>query len=161
MTTYAQVTDGTITAVGGLPNAARRLDDGAWVLGLRDAPTRLVEACGWLPVVDTPKPPESDTTVHTRSVELIAGTPTVMWIGRLKTADELASDAIATESAQRTVNLTSAIGTLRQWSEDAGNMAVTSGNVVATTQIVVNRLSVFFDRFADLLEQQYGKQDVE
>lgn len=43
------------------------------------------------------------------------------------------------------------IKTLRQWATQAQNTTVTNGNAVATLQIVVDRLGLFFDRFADLL----------
>lgn len=91
--TYAQVTDNTITTIQGrLPKAARRLDDGNWVLGLADATPDLVEACGWHEVVDTVRPDDTDTTAHDRSIELVDGTPTVVWAERVKTADEVARD---------------------------------------------------------------------
>ena len=89
---YAQVTDDTITAVGGLPKGARRLDDGGWVLGLRDADISLQEACGWFQVVDVARPADTATDTYDRTVELLVGTPTVVWTVRLKTQAELDSD---------------------------------------------------------------------
>ena len=90
--TYAQVTAGTITAVQGQPPvAARRLDTQQWVLGLRDADPAVQEACGWFQVTDTTRPEDTPTTTHDRTLELIANVPTVVWVERAKTADELAS----------------------------------------------------------------------
>lgn len=86
---YALVTDGTIDRVGTLPKSARRLDSGQWVLGLRDASTELQEACGWFEVFNTDQPADTDTTTHDRSIELVDGTPTVVWTERDKTDDEL------------------------------------------------------------------------
>ena len=63
-------------------------------------------------------------------------------------------DAIAlaqTRFTQRT-NLANAITILRSWADQAQTTTVTSGNAVTTLQTVVNRLGVFFDNFADLLE---------
>jgi len=55
--------------------------------------------------------------------------------------------------ATREANLAASVATLRQWASDARGTSVTSGNAVATLQVVVNRLGVFFDQFADLLQQ--------
>lgn len=87
---YAYVTSDTIQSSGNtLPSAARRLDTGQWVLGLRDAPVSLQEACGWFTVTDTPRPTDTDTTTHDRSLELVGNVPTVVWTARPWTADEL------------------------------------------------------------------------
>lgn len=51
-----------------------------------------------------------------------------------------------------------AIATLRQWSLDAQGTTVTQGNAVTVLQVVVNRLGVFFDDFADLLEDQISRR---
>lgn len=89
---FALVTSNTIQAVvGKLPLAARRLDTGQWVLGLRDATVATQQACGWFAVVDVPRPAETDTTTHDRSVELVANAPTVVWTARPWTVDELAA----------------------------------------------------------------------
>ena len=89
---YAQVTDNTITAVGGLPKGARRLDDGGWVLGLRDADISLQAACGWLEVVDPGRPPDTETTTSDRTLELLTGIPTYVYTVRDKTDAEITSD---------------------------------------------------------------------
>lgn len=81
-----------IARIGAMPYSARRLDTGDWVLGLRDADPSLQQATGWYEVVDTPRPDDTPTTTHDRSVELVAGIPTVTWTERPFTAEEL--DAI-------------------------------------------------------------------
>lgn len=86
---YANVTHDTIQKVGTLPKSARRLDNDAWVLGLRDADTATQQATGWFEVTDTARPDDTDTTTHDRSIELVASVPTVVWTERDKTADEL------------------------------------------------------------------------
>ena len=88
---HALIIDGQIEAVGTLPASARRLDTDDWVMGLDTAPPELVAATGWLEVDDTPRPDDTATTTHDRSVELVDGTPTVVWTERDKTADELAA----------------------------------------------------------------------
>ena len=92
MTQHALVIDNQIQSIGRLPNSARRLDDGAWVVGLADATQALREATGWLEVVDTARPDDTDTATHDYSVELVAGVPTVTWTERDKTPDELAAE---------------------------------------------------------------------
>jgi hypothetical protein len=88
---FAYVTNGTIQAVGKLPVAARRLDTGQWVLGLRDAVAELQRACGWFAVVDAPRPADTDTSTHDRSIELVHGLPTVVWTEREWTDAEVAA----------------------------------------------------------------------
>jgi hypothetical protein len=67
---------------------------------------------------------------------------------------ELSEVAANQDRSNKRVNLSQAIATLRQWSDQAETTTVTNGNAVQTLQLVVNRLGVFFDRFADLLEVQ-------
>ena len=90
---FAYVTSGTVQATGRLPAAARRVDTGQWVLGLAAAPVELQQACGWYQVTDTQRPADADTTTHDRTVELVDGTPTVIWTERPKTQAELDADA--------------------------------------------------------------------
>ena len=90
---YALVIDDTIQAEqGSLPPSDRRLDTDDWVMGLATAPTDLQEACGWFAVVDAPRPPDTETSNFDRSLQLVDGTPTVIWTERPKTPDELESD---------------------------------------------------------------------
>lgn len=111
---YALVTNNTIQGVGRLPSSARRLDTGEWVMGLDTAPPELVRATGWYEVVDTPRPADTPTTTHDRSVELVNGIPTVTWTERDKTQGELDAEAerarfVAREQAKdRLVVLTAA-----------------------------------------------------
>ena len=55
---------------------------------------------------------------------------------------------------QKGTNVSQAVTALRQWATDAQNVTVPTGNAVATLQTVVDRLGVFFDRFADLIESR-------
>ena len=89
MSIYAFVTDSVIRRTGQLPRSARRLDTNQWVLGLSKADTATQEACGWYEVTEVSKPADTDTTTHDRSIELVDGTPTVVWTERDKTEDEL------------------------------------------------------------------------
>lgn len=156
--TFALIIDNTIRSVGSLPGSARRLDTGEWVMGLSSASTDLQEACGYFAVTAVERPADTATTTFDLTVELIAGVPTEVWTERAKTQEELDAEAAADRQATRVMDLTSSVATLRTWADDAAATTVTSGNAVATLQVVVNRLGVFFDRFADLLENQYGEQ---
>jgi len=90
--TFARIIDTTIDTIGRLPDSARRLDNDRWVLGLRTAPAELQQVCGWYEIADTERPADTPTTTHDRSVELVAGTPTVVWTERAKTDQELSND---------------------------------------------------------------------
>lgn len=90
--TYALIQDNQIQSIGSLPNSARRLDTQEWVMGLATAPPELVAATGWAEVVDTARPADTATTTHDRSIELVNGTPTVVWTQRAKTPDDLAGE---------------------------------------------------------------------
>jgi hypothetical protein len=86
-----------------LPDSARRLDTGEWVLGLRAyGSVEQQEACGYFEVADTERPDDTDTDTHVRALTLVDGVPTVTWTARPWTADELAARAAAvTETALR------------------------------------------------------------
>ena len=107
--TYAHITNGTVDTIGRLPNSARRTDTQQWVLGLATAPVELQRACGWYEVVDTPRPDDTPTTTTDRSVELVNGTPTVVWTQRNKTPDEIASDTATTNGETIRTQATAAL----------------------------------------------------
>lgn len=70
------------------------------------------------------------------------------------TTEELAEIEGNNDRQTKATNLSASIATLRTWSTEAAGTTVTAGNVVAVTQTMVNRLGIFFSRFADLLEVQ-------
>jgi hypothetical protein len=76
---YAQIIDGQIASIGRLPKSARRLDNGAWVMGLATAPANMQEACGYFAYTETERPADTETTTFTRSVEVVDGRPAVVW----------------------------------------------------------------------------------
>ena len=76
---------------------------------------------------------------------------------RPATADEIVRVDEQIDSDDRDTkgtNVSQAVTTLRQWAVDAAGTTVTTGNQVTVLQQVVNRLGVFFDRFADLIESK-------
>lgn len=152
---FALINSGAVKAVGRLPNSARRLDTGQWVMGLTSAPTALVEACGWFPVTDEPPTYNTTTEVLERgAVEVVDGRPLRAYTVRAKTAAELAEDAEVADRNAKRINVANAVATLRQWADDAENTDVTATNAVQVLNVLVGRLGVFFDRFADLIEAQ-------
>lgn len=95
MTTYALILDNEIQSVGGLPNAARRLDTGQWLMPHAGQWTDAqAAACGYLPVVETERPPDTETTTSDSSIELIDGVPTQVWTVRDWTQEELDQQAL-------------------------------------------------------------------
>jgi hypothetical protein len=64
-----------------------------WVLGLPSADAETQEATGWFLVTDTTRPDDTETHTHDRSVELVNGTPTVVWTQREKSFAEQESSA--------------------------------------------------------------------
>lgn len=71
-----------------------------------------------------------------------------------KTQEEQDAYTELQDRAAKRVQLANAIATLRNWSDQAGAVTVTTGNAVNVLQQVVDNLSIFYDRFADLLEVQ-------
>lgn len=110
---HALVIDGTITDSGNLPPSARRLDTGDWVMGLDTAPPDLLAATGWHEVVDAPPPADTATTTHDRSVELVDGTPAVVWTERPKTAEEQTADTKQANGATLRQQARDSLTTLR------------------------------------------------
>jgi hypothetical protein len=55
---------------------------------------------GWLPIVITDRPPNTDTITHDYSVELVDGVPTEVWTERPKTEDELLNEEKVANTTQ-------------------------------------------------------------
>ena len=72
------------------PPTEGELPDGRTVSGITPTNTTMLAACGWHPVTDTPRPDDTDTTTHDRTVTNVDGTWTVVWTKRDLTADEMA-----------------------------------------------------------------------
>jgi hypothetical protein len=86
---YAIVVDDVIVRTGSRPKSYRNHT------GLQYATDEQLAAIGILPVVDTERPADTETHAVERSVELVAGVPTVVWTPRPWTADELTNRARA------------------------------------------------------------------
>jgi hypothetical protein len=84
--TYALVINGTIEAVGRLPRGGDA--DGQWIEPLTADNAHL---CGWHQVVDTDRPDDTGVETWVRTIDVVDGTPTVVWVSRAWTDDELAA----------------------------------------------------------------------
>jgi hypothetical protein len=100
---FALVVDGQIRSTGSLPRSARRLDTQEWVMGLASAGTVLQEACGYMVVVEPPRPPITALeTFDPDTFQLLVGVPTRIYHVRNKTQAELDAEAAAvTAEAER------------------------------------------------------------
>ena len=94
MTLYAHTTDGTIDQIGALP--ALWLGPTRWHDWRGDPATWATQPAdwGWQPVVETPRPADTETTTSDPApVALVAGVPTQQWTVRPWTEAELAAKA--------------------------------------------------------------------
>lgn len=100
---FALIVDGQITDVrGALPHAARSLSSGEWVCPPDGAwATGQHEACGWFVVEEPPAPSDTLTTTFTSDVQLVDGSPVVVWTERDKTDEELLLSARVTSLEDR------------------------------------------------------------
>ena len=157
---YAYVDNGQIGSVGSMTVAARRQDTGEWVMGLRHADPDTQRATGWYAIQNTTQPADTPTTTFDRTVEMVdhgdGPIPTVVWTERNKTAAELQAETDAADRETKRSNYQGAVATLRQWSDDAEAVTVTSGNAVAVLQQMVDRSGTMWDRLADLIEAEHG-----
>lgn len=105
---YAHVINDTIDTVGRLPKGADA--DGQW-LTLTEGNAHLA---GWFPVVDTARPSDTADTTHDRAVELVNGTPTVVWTARPWTPDELAARQQSANATAIDAAISAALAELQQ-----------------------------------------------
>lgn len=87
---HALVIDGLIRDVfARLPASARTLASGETITPVGAWTQEQAEACGFLAVVETPRPDDTDTDTHDWWVRLVEGIPTTVWDRRAKTPDEI------------------------------------------------------------------------
>jgi hypothetical protein len=86
---HALIENNVITALRDAP-AGGAWEDGEW-LDFTDPATLAAweERHGWVPVTETPRPKDTDTTKHDESVRLIDGIPTQWWKARPWNAEEV------------------------------------------------------------------------
>jgi hypothetical protein len=116
MTTYAIVVDDAILRVGSRPKAYRNHT------GLQYATDEQLADLGILPVVDVPRPADTDTHTFERSIELVAGVPTVAWTQRAWTVDELTARTAATNERTIRTEVEQALADLRLITGSSGTL---------------------------------------
>jgi hypothetical protein len=151
---YALIIDGKIQSVGNLPNSARRLDNGNWVMGLATASDALKAACGYRAVIDNRPQYDEATQVLERGDVFLSDptTPVVAYTIRAKTAEELAAEADASARDAAGVRVGQAVAWLRSHAQTARNTTATTNNAVAVLNALLDDLPVVYDGLADLLE---------
>jgi hypothetical protein len=138
MTTYAIVVDDTILQVGNRPRAWRNHT------GLQYATDEQLAALGILPVVETPRPADTATHTTARSIELVAGVPTVAWTQRAWTVDELAARTAAANDSTMRADVDQALDGLRAIINSSGTLtAAQLSNAVRLLARVLLRLCRF------------------
>jgi hypothetical protein len=144
MTIYAIVADDAILSVGNRPKAWRNHT------GLQYATDEQLAAIGILPVVNVAQP--ADTATHTteRSVELVAGVPTVVWTQRAWTADELAARTAAANNTAMRAEVDQALADLRLITGSSGTL---TGAQLSNAVRLLARVLIRMIRF------QLGKLD--
>ena len=87
---FVHVTDGTADKFRHRPpTEGVRADTGQTVSGIPPDDLTLLAACGWHPVTPNPRPDDTPTDTHERSIENVAGTWTEVWTPRPWTQTEL------------------------------------------------------------------------
>lgn len=77
----------------------QKVSDGAWLSAPDGVWTaELAALCGFIPIVETPKPADTQTTTTDRTVQLVDGTPTVVWVERAWSQSELDAKATSANS---------------------------------------------------------------
>jgi hypothetical protein len=138
VTTYAFVVDDTIVKVDNRPKAWRNHT------GLQYATDEQLAALGILPVVDVDQPADTDTHTFERSIELVAGVPTVVWTQRAWTADELAARTAAANETTIRAEVDQALDGLRQIANSSGTLtAAQLSNAVRLLARVLIRMIRF------------------
>lgn len=84
--------------------------------------------------------------------DTVAETATYNWDYIALSQAEIDDNADEADRDTKKTNVINQIDILRQWALDAAGTTVTNGNNTVVTQQVVDRLGVFFNRFADLVE---------
>mgnify|MGYP000691666206 CR=1 FL=1 len=136
---YALVTDGILTAVRNPGRTETKLSDGRPLsppdTGWSD---ELAALCGFVPIVEVTRPADTSTKTTDRTVTLVAGVPTVVWVQRDKSADELASDV---QGTSRTDLLTKARAAVTANQTFLALATPTNAQVVAQVQRLTRECS--------------------
>jgi hypothetical protein len=109
VSSYARVLDDAITSTEPPPDILRADDPTAegreWDLRRHDYDLATWEAeiigpHGWEPITTTPRPPDTETTTHDYTLQLVDGVPTEVWTERPKTQPEVDAAEAAVNTTQ-------------------------------------------------------------
>lgn len=93
MTLYAQIKAGQIVRTGHAPTMPGYEEGRWWDFADPAVVQAYLAEHGWKPVTETPRPADTDAAYHRMSVDLVAGTPTVVWTVTPRTAEDIAARA--------------------------------------------------------------------
>ena len=95
MTQYAQVEYGDVRVMGPMPDSAQDAETGEWITPPDGVWTEeLIAQTAYLPVVETPRPPDTETTTYDYSLVVTEDEIVETWTERPKTEGELEAEAI-------------------------------------------------------------------
>ena len=139
MTQYALVEDDTLVTYGPLPTTWY---DGERYWDLRGKTDPELATLGWLPVVETPRPPDTETDTTDYLVVLVDGLPTEVWEPRPKTPAEVDAATRAANSTELVDDSGEAIPTLEAVVANLNAMTdMTNAEVNANPAAVIKDLA--------------------
>jgi len=112
LVSYARFLHGVVVEEITDPSGIRWDDGRRWDLRKPRTLQSWLQTYGWLPVVDTPRPDDTATVVHDRSVQLVDEVPTEVWTARTLTEDEQDQAARITNLEERVAALEARIGVI-------------------------------------------------
>lgn len=113
MTLYAQVTNGTATAIAPAPTQPGYGPDGHWhdYTDPAELAAYLADG-GWLPVVETPRPAETTTHTHRAAYAVTGNTVTQAWETVPKSAEQIAAETDTANEATLKAQVAEQVGAL-------------------------------------------------
>ena len=95
MTEYARIVNGALASRRAHPTGVERIAGRDWDFRNPDVWEAWRGANGWLPIIDSPRPVDTDLGTYVRTEQVLDGVPIVVWVFREWTAEELAAQAEA------------------------------------------------------------------
>lgn len=113
MTLYAQVTNGTATAIAPAPTQPGYGPDGHWhdYTDPAELAAYLADG-GWLPVVETPRPADTTTHTHRAAYAVTGNTVTQAWETVPKSAEQIAAETDTANEATLKAQVAEQVGAL-------------------------------------------------
>lgn len=134
--TYAHVTGGQVDAIGN-PSAVA-YDDTRW-WDLRPLNPTILAKFGWVPLVTTDRPDDTETTTWDRGYTIGPDSVTVTWMERPWTAEELAAQA---EQSAREADRAAIVNDALVWlAQDAAQADQRAGQIAAAIASVDDQIA--------------------